>query len=341
MNHLNTIGLTVLFMALAQFSLRAQGSIKPAVKSNLTQTDMSLLVNAGTLGSQPTQGNWTAPVGANTPQTGNVAGSVVGVTNQPGYVATKPGKYGIAFDAGIVQQLYKKRIMDNLDNFIEAASINLNPNNNTEIVDQIIYAIIESAKYWGSTQGMYSDETYKGHNIYKDNTPFVMHMHNQLDKLNLKSTIEGNNPIGVLAPLINYAAGQAGASYGDTFLIFYALENNSTKAAASAALKLAYLFSIDNVAKQNDPTYKVLYDNYIARSQGKKSGTYQFASDRHGIPVSFTRYGLQFGAIAPFMVLSKSAQATTYLWDDTCDCPDSDLFNVWSSSSTKSSFIIP
>lgn len=325
----------------------------------MTATDMTLLVNAGTLGSQPTQsqtqnGTYTnlsdvmtspgAPFNGNSQKntTTVVGASINGQVNGPAtYAKTKPGKYGIAFNANVVKDLYQKRILNNLDNFIEAASINLNPNDNKEIVDQMIYAIIESAKVWGSTQGLYSDAVYKGKDIYKENTPFVMNMHNQLDKLNLKSLIEGPDPIGILAPLIQYATGQAGASYGDNFLLFYALENNSKPAAAMAALKLAYLFSVDNVVKQNDPVFKALYDNYVLRKQGNKLGTYQFAANRHGMSVPFKRYGVQFGAFSWLIGKSANAQSSALLWDDQCDCPELDLFTTWSSSVTPSSFIIP
>ncbi|OIN59331.1 hypothetical protein BLX24_10135 [Arsenicibacter rosenii] len=309
---------------------------------------MTLLVNAGALGSQPTQppkntsyagfaDNSTVfnPVNNKASKADDLTNpSIKGVIGaMSNHISTKPGKYGIAFDATVVQEMYKKRVLNNLDMLVEAASVNLNPGSK-DITELLLTKLLTDAA---------AKENTTSAELAKNYGRFINSFRTQLANQDYPKIMQGD-VIAFFSEVINKAGVDQCISYCEyTFLEYTTFYGNSktTPAGVAAAFYVAYLLGYENVWKQNDATYKTIYESYVAKKQGKQYGTYQYISSRHGMPVSFTRYGVQFGAIAPFMILSKSAQATSYLWDQDCDCPDSDLFNVWSSSQTKATFIIP
>ncbi|GAA4410864.1 hypothetical protein GCM10023187_35990 [Nibrella viscosa] len=303
-------------------------------KTTLTSTEMTLLVNAGSLGAQPTTQLYT-PADDNASRSQSSA-AVLQNKNQvsPAYqaavtkLANKTGKYGLNFNAVVVADLYYAHVLKNLDNLIEAGSMNLNPKS-TDITEYILTKTLDYVAKLEAQAGLKPDPNY---------IRFVNSMREQLSGVNYVDVMQGD-PVSFFAEVIYKAGLQQCISYcQDPFNEWTMTKKKS--AGVFVAFLVADLLGYGNVAKQGNAIYKMLYDAYVAKKQGAQYGAYQPLVKRSGTAVPFVLYGVSFGSLAPIMILSKSSQALSYYWDDKCNCPKDDIF-IWATFSAPHSFIVP
>lgn len=284
-----------------------------SVASSYSPSDLNRLVNAGTLGAQPTK------------------------------LPAKNGKYGISFNAVAVTDLYIDQVLNQLDDLVEQGSVGLNPGS-SQLTEYVIDQALDQVANLDAKQGN-TEVAKSGYGSYRAYyARFVQSLRQQLAGVNYPDVMQ-SDPVSFFAEKINTAVTQQCISYCQNSMMDWGLANNSKPAGGYFAMQAAYLLGITNVAKQDNPIYKMLYDAYIAKNSstqyGQLYGAYQPLVKQHGTTVPFTLYGLQFGSVASALIHPSKDAAPVSLWDTTCNCPSSELYTKWSSFSAPNAFIVP
>jgi hypothetical protein len=333
-------------LLLAVGTAQAQPGLTPAIPKSIgskpiSQTDMGLLVNTASLGSQPTA-SYQGVI-----NTGNIVAPKAGSTGQytlPGMEATnvsaKPGKYGISYNATAVFFLYQDRILSKVDDLIEAQSVNLNPGSN-DVTEYIIKKSLEKIGTLEAQNGGNKNlqSGYYPNGYYDLYDRFVQSMRQQLAGVNYADLMQGNL-MSFLAPIIYKSTNDQCISFCEYPMLDWGNKADGKSAAAYLAGQIFYLFSYQNAAKLDNPIFKSLYDAHTAKQGGKARANYAPLANYHGTSVPFVLYYLPFGDNTSSILNSKNAGLINVFWDSECQCPSQQSFtNAFQAKQT--SFIVP